>query len=111
MSTKTSKLSKVTAVDASKNDEKEDLAALIYRESQLRKKEAAAAADRAKKRKRSTSASTRRSTSTHQATAGCRDTTSDEMITRRTSLKRKRDLCGDDAEQEVSTNVARKKSS
>jgi hypothetical protein len=110
MSTKTSKLSKATAANASKNDEKEDLAALIYRESQLRKKVAASdATDRAKTRKRSTTASTRRSTSTRQATAGCRDTTSDEMITRRTSLKRKRDLCGDDAEQEVSTNVARKK--
>jgi hypothetical protein len=105
MSTKTSKLSKVAAADVSKKDEKEDLAALIYRESQLRKKEAAAAADRAKKRKRNTSASTR------QATAGFKDTTSNEIITRRTSLKRKRDLCGDDAEQEVSTNVARKKSS
>jgi len=31
------------------------------------------------------------------------------MITRRLSLKRKRDLCGDDEEQEVSTKVARKK--
>ena len=67
------------------------------------------AADRAKTRKRSTFASTRRSTTTRQTTAGCKDTTSDEMITRRSSLKRKRNLCGDDAEQEVSTNVARKK--
>mgnify|MGYP000421469588 FL=1 len=48
---------------ASKEDEKGNLAALIYRgESQLRKKEAAAAtADLAKKRKRSTSAAIRRS--------------------------------------------------
>jgi hypothetical protein len=82
MSSKTSKLSEA-AVTASKNEEKEELAALIYRESQIRKKEAAAAADRAKKRKRSTSSSTR------QAAAGCKDTSSDEMITRRTSLKRK----------------------
>jgi hypothetical protein len=32
------------------------------------------------------------------------------MITRRLSLKRKRDLCGDDEEQEVSTKVAGRRS-
>ena len=77
--TKTSKLSKATAANASKNDEKEDLAALIYRESQLRKK-VAAVAELSKKRKRITSVSIRRSNSTRQATAGRKDKNSDEMI-------------------------------
>jgi hypothetical protein len=63
MSTKRRKLSQATA---SKVGEEEDLGALIYRESQLRKREAAAAAA-VEKRKRNSSASTRRATSTRRA--------------------------------------------
>jgi hypothetical protein len=102
MSTKPSKFSEA---DASKEDE---LEALIYRESQHRKKEAAAL-DRAKKRKKSTSSSSRRSTSTRQATAGHKVTNSDEMIANWLSSKRSRHSTGNDEEQKVSAEVARKK--
>ena len=73
------KPSKFSEADASKEAEEEDIGALIYRESQLRKKEDAAAG-LAKKRRRNSSSSTRRSTSTRQATAGRKDKNSDEMI-------------------------------
>jgi hypothetical protein len=68
-----------SGVDASNEDEEEDLGALIDRESQIRKKESVAA-ELAKKRRRNSSSSTRRSTSTRQATAGRKDKNSDEMI-------------------------------
>jgi len=50
------------------NVEEDDIGALIYKESQLRKREAAAAASAAKKNERSSSASTHRATSTHKTT-------------------------------------------
>ena len=96
-------------MDASNEDEEEDLGALIDRESQLRKKEDAAAG-LAKKRRRNSSSSTRRSTSTRQATAGHKVTNSDvKMITSRLSSKRSRRSSGNDEERKVHTQVARKK--
>jgi hypothetical protein len=100
MSTKTSKSSEA---DASKE---EDLGVLIYKESQLRKKEAAIVA--AKKRQRNTSASKRCRSSTRKAAPACKDTTIDVINARRLSSKRKRHLSGHE-EQEVPTKVARKK--
>jgi len=68
-------------------EEKDDLAALIYRESQLRKAEKAAAA--AAKSKKSSSASSRRRTSTRKRPASHIDGKLTKDATRNTSSKRK----------------------
>ena len=111
MSTKSSKLSEAAS---SKVGEEEDLGALIYRESQLRKREAAAAAAAVKKSERNSSASTRRATSTRRravVATVCGDDSSVLASDRNLVAKRKRRSSADDDEGKVTAKkVARKRS-
>eukprot|EP00984_Skeletonema_dohrnii_P014794 scaffold6288_cov131-Skeletonema_dohrnii-CCMP3373.AAC.3 len=105
MSTKKCRLAAVVAPKEGKED---DIGALIYRESQLRKKEAAAA----KTSKKNSSASKHRGASTHKDTAAAirGDSSFATPESRQAAVKSKRHLPTDvDEGKEAARKVARKR--